>query len=201
MSRRRLSLVALALTGALFLAACGDSSSSSSDTAKPNKSATTVKKKGGSSKTSDTASVDTAPLDTTGDTKAPVDTNFSGKGSSKICSDATKFQKDFADIGGSLTGASTPDQAKQIFTQLNDALDKLAGDAPKEIKADVQTIADAFKKLNDVMAKFDYDFTKLATDPTAAQELTQFASGDVEAAGQRVTAYFAQVCGITDTTG
>ena len=207
MARRRLSLVALALTGALFLAACGDSGSTSSATAKPDKSATTVKKKGsGGTKTSDTGAPAT---DTTGGTtggttpgtNAPVDTNFTGKGSSKICSDAVKFSKDFAGIGTSLTGASNPDQAKQLFTQLNDALDKLVADAPKEIKADVQTVADAFKKLNDVMAKFNYDFTKIATDPSAAQELSQFATGGVEQAGQRVTAYFAQVCGVSDTTG
>ena len=77
--------------------------------------------------------------------------------------------------------------------------------APAEIKDDVNTLADAFSKLDTFYAKYDYDQTKLLEaaqkDPSVLQEATGALSDPkFEAAASRVAAYGTQVCGIEDSS-
>jgi hypothetical protein len=77
--------------------------------------------------------------------------------------------------------------------------------APAEIKDDVKTINQYFDKLGDLLADYDYDFTKLIADAQAHPEkLAEFeqlgSDADFAAASERFDAYLQNVCKI-DTSG
>ncbi len=184
--RKLLPILALA---AAILAGCGsDDDASSIDTA---------------SEATDASS------DSAGDSGSDVsekkaDTDFSGSGSGDFCGLARKFEKDFAD-----TGDVDEQNAEKEFTEAAEAIEDLADEAPKEIEADVKVVGQAFSEFNKVLAKYDYDFTKV---PPSESDSFGFDSPDVTAASARVESYFEKVCkidsdndgdtdGVTDSNG
>jgi hypothetical protein len=140
---------------------------------------------GGSAKDTDAASE--SADGSTATTEA--DTDFSGKGSGDFCELAKKYEEDFNDTGGS---SATADVKKE-YQELGDAIDKLVSEAPAEIKADTQKVNGAFKKLNALLEKYDYDFTKI---PESEADDVKLDDPEIEAASNRVEAYFEKVCGI-----
>jgi len=162
---------------ALGLAACGSSSGSSSGT--------TAASSAGTSATGSTPSA-SAPSGS-----VTVDTNFTGKGSSDLCSYAKEIQNS-GDIAGG-------DISKANLDKLNDVFEKVQAKAPAEIKADVATFAKVFATLRAVYAKYNYDPAKLtsaASDPDVQNLEKMFTDPNFQAASARINAYFEQVCGI-----
>jgi hypothetical protein len=167
---------------ALLLAGCGGDNSASVS------SATTSR---GSATTSGASSA-------SGTTTTP---SFKGDKNSDFCDVA----KDIAsgDIANGLT-ADTSDM-KSGIQKANDTLAKAKDSAPTEIKQDVATVADAFKKFSDLLAKYDYDLGKLSAaaqkDPQLQQQATDVLNDSkVEDANNRIVAYAEQVCGVTTPT-
>jgi hypothetical protein len=126
-----------------------------------------------------------------GGTKTGTDaeTDFSGKGSGDFCDLARQYEKDFDDTGN----ADSADDVEKNYKDLAKAVDNLVKEAPSEIKGDTQKVNDAFKDLNAVLAKYDYDFEKI---PQAEADKMQLDSPEVEAASNRVESYFEKVCKI-----
>ena len=141
------------------------------------------------------ASSDTGGGGSAGTTAVP---DFSGSGSQEFCGQAKDFEGVF---GGESFTNTDPASLKDDYAKAQNALDDLADNAPDEIKADVQTLSGALKTLIDVFESVDYDFTKLAQDPTAAAKLQEFDTQELQDASARVEAYLTQVCGIDTTAG
>lgn len=133
----------------------------------------------------DGGSVDAASDKTSGDDA--TDTEFSGKGGDDFCDLAKKYEKDFEDTGA----ATTSEDTEKEFKELTSAIDKLADEAPGEIEDDAKKIAGAFGEYNDLLKKYDYDFSKI---PKAETESISIENPDVEAASNRVESYFEKVC-------
>jgi hypothetical protein len=98
-------------------------------------------------------------------------------------------------VGSTLaTGALS----KEDLDKVQAALGRLQSAAPSEIKGDVDTVAAGIEKLAAVFAKYDYDPAKLAQ---ASADFAEFTSAIQDpafaAAGERLGAYFQQVCGIS----
>ena len=132
----------------------------------------------------DGGSVDTAAEGSDGKSG---DTNFSGKGGDDFCDLAKKYEEDFEDTGDT----NTAEDIEKEFNELTTAIDKLADEAPGEIEDDTKKIAGAFNEYNDLLKKYDYDFSKI---PEAESKEISIENPDVEAASNRVESYFEKVC-------
>ena len=130
---------------------------------------------------------DGGSVDTAADGSAETDTDFSGKGGDDFCELAKKYEEDFEDTGD----ADSSDDIEKEFTELTAAIEKLADEAPDEIEDDAKKIAGAFTEYNDLLKKYDYDFTKIPEEETKEISIE---NPDVEAASNRVESYFEKVC-------
>jgi hypothetical protein len=191
-------LVAGAALVALLLAGCGgDNSPSVAATTASGGSATTSG--AGSATTSASGGATTTSGGSSASTTAP---SYSGNANSDFCNLAKDISS--SDFANSLSDGNT--NLKSTLDQLNDVIGKAKDTAPSEIKADVATLADAFKKYRDFFAQYDFDVAKLTAaaqkDPQVLQQATDLlSSSDIETADSHITAYAQQVCGISpDTT-
>ena len=141
----------------------------------------------GGSDDGDGGSVDTAAEGSADEAK--TDTNFSGKGAGDFCDLAKKYEKDFEDTGS----ADSAEEIEKEFNELTGAIDTLADEAPGEIEGDTKKIAEAFGEYNDLLKKYDYDFSKI---PEAESKSISIENPDVQAASKRVESYFEKVCKI-----
>lgn len=77
-------------------------------------------------------------------------------------------------------------------------LDKAVAAAPSEIRADVRIVVDASKPFLELLASVNYDFTKLMSDQSKAQEFQEIgekmSEEKVEAASERITAWVQANC-------
>lgn len=117
----------------------------------------------------------------------------SGGGSATSwCADGEKLGESFDAID---FDPSTPAaDVKAVLTTASTNLKKLADGAPKDIKADVQIVADAISEMSKALAKYDYDFIKIATDPKAVESLGAFGDERLQAASDRVDAWMEKNC-------
>lgn len=91
------------------------------------------------------------------------------------------------------TQLSTPEKMRAFFEEADRAIGAAVAAAPSEIKADIQTLATAFRKVVDALRKANWDFMKVAAD------VQSLSSPQIEAASKRVEKYGQEVCGITPT--
>ena len=123
------------------------------------------------------------------------DPKFSGKGSGDFCDLARDYAETFEDAGNAETETELADDYKKFSA----AIDELAGEAPKEIKGDVETVQGAFAELNELLEKYDYDFSKIPEEEANTIDLD---NPEIEAANNRIESYFETVCKIdTDDDG
>jgi hypothetical protein len=162
-------LLILALA-ALHFAGCGDGDDGGSDAGDGGGSAAGTSEEGSES-------------------SEESDTDFSGKGGGDFCDLAKKYEEDFEDTGDPTAGGDI----EKEFTELTEAIDKLADEAPGEIKDDTEKIAAAFNEYNALLKKYNYDFTKI---PESETQNIDIENPDVEAASNRVESYFEKVCGM-----
>jgi hypothetical protein len=112
-----------------------------------------------------------------------------GDPDSDFCDSARKFSKDFNDTGD----ADTPEEQKAVFKDLRSAIDTLEDEAPDEIEDDVKVVADAFRESDDLLKKYDYDFTKVPEEEASKISIND---PEVTASSDRVESYFEKTCGI-----
>ncbi len=213
--KMRLATPALVLVGILAFAACGGDDDGGSVLGRPS---TTVK---GSAAASSDETNATATDDTTSDTdttvaddsssiddtdsSVTVDTSFSGKGSGDFCSFAKDIEKN-VNLDSLGEADSDPATIKKEFQQGRQLIDEAVGKAPAEIKDDVKTLSQFIDKFADLLAGYDYDFTKLAADaqahPEKFAEFEQLTSDpNFAAATERFDAYLQNVCKIDTGSG
>jgi hypothetical protein len=190
-------LAAAAALTALLLAGCGGDNSTVATATTSAGGSTATTNSASSATTSDSASSGTT-AEPAADTTTP---SFSGDSNNEFCQAARELEA--SDIASTLSGSGA--DVKAGFEKAQAAIDDLKDKAPSEIKDDVNTLAAGIQKIRDFYAKYDYDQAKIQAaatkDPTVIQDaLSGFNNADFEAASARVTAYGAQVCGISDTT-
>lgn len=74
------------------------------------------------------------------------------------------------------------------------AFDALEGMVPDDLTYDVQIISAAYGDLFAVLAEYDYDFTKVLSDPEAMAKLDAMETPEVTEAQSNLDAYFAETC-------
>ncbi len=115
-------------------------------------------------------------------------TRDSGGGSKDAFCKAARDHRDELN----LSGETAEDRAKVLS-----AGNALADASPKEIKRDVQTVIDAYERLDNALRSAGSDPESQAS---AAQSIFSDVGTDVEAAGKRVDDYAKQNCGLTIST-
>jgi hypothetical protein len=113
----------------------------------------------------------------------------SGKGS-KFCSQLETIDEQQSKLD---PGGDTPADVKKSIQEIESLKGPLVGSAPSEIKGDLTTMFDYISKLDDVLSKAGYDWTKINPADLASFEgnAQQF-----ETAAENVDNYAAQACGI-----
>jgi hypothetical protein len=131
---------------------------------------------------SDAVASDEAKTDTSSGSDAK------GSGGGEFCELARKFDEEFDDAG---TGEG--DDQAAVFKDLRNAIEQLEDKAPDDIEDDVTTVADAFRQSDDILKKYDYDFTKI---PEAEASKISLQNPKVVEASNNVESYFEKKCGI-----
>lgn len=134
------------------------------------------------------ASDEAAPAATTSESSKPA---VSG-GSLANCKE---FQQAAANVGQAFAAATTG--ANADLEQSANAFDALASKAPEEVRADFQTINDAFQKLAEALKDVDLSATQ-APDPETLAKLQKAMSeidqAKVDAASTRISAWAQKNC-------
>lgn len=181
----RRALIGTALTGTLFLAACGGSSGTKAASTFPSAAAKSAASSGsaGSSGSSSSAGSSTAPAGSGGDSGS----SFCQKARSESAASAKETE--------ALT-SSDPATLKKFEEQAIAQLPEFVAKAPAQIKGAVQTLAAADQTIYNDLKAADFDYSKLST--TA---VTQLSSPQFEQAASQVATYMETVCGISPSTG
>ena len=187
MRRRPVQILAFLLlaTAVLAAAGCGSKKSASSTT-------TTTSTEMTSTTETTTTTSDTTATDTTATTTSGTDTSAAAAlgalASSGNC-------KSFADLGAAFSSALTgaggdPQKEAQLFQQFVDQ-------APSDIKADMQVIADDFSKIADALKGVDLSSGK-TPDPAALAKIAALQGSldqqKLATAEQHITAWATANC-------
>ncbi len=97
-------------------------------------------------------------------------------------------------LGQMLSAAVNP-AASQV--DLDEALNTMQAGLPDELKADGEILAGAYKTYGEILAKYGGDINKAMTDPEAQQALQEMGTPEIQAASNRVQAYFDSNCQTT----
>ncbi len=132
---------------------------------------------------------------------ATEETSGSKGGSSAVfCKKAKAVDQEFSQLDDAFTGTGAPNG--EVFQDAADALDKLAADAPKEIRSDMSTVADGVRKVADVLGDIDLSDPAVLRDPNNAAKLQQMSEEmqslgeEIQASSERVAKYLEDECGI-----
>ncbi len=191
--RMRSLAAASALALALTVAGCGGDDSSAGDTTAPSAGAV------------DTTTGATTDTTATGGESTDTTASFTGSASSAFCAKARALQESQESLD--VLGVTNPDpqELRRQLTEAGKALDELGDDVPSEIRDDYRTFLDGWNEFTDLLANYDYDFSKLmaaaAEDPALFESgpfATLFAEdGEFARSAERIGEYFEQVCGVT----
>ena len=126
----------------------------------------------------------------------------SGPGGSTqaYCAKVVAYKAKSDELGAVFSGTPDAHQVKEAFTTLQSMAHDLGKNAPAKIKKDVSTEATALDSVIKILAKYDYDFAKLAAAPEFADFSSSLDSPEVKAASDRLQAYSTDTCGIASDT-
>lgn len=180
--------VALLLTLALLGAACG--SDDGGDSAGGDETVETSTEETGSDD-ADESQEATANSDEDADTST---VEVSGDGDSDWCGRIRAIAE--SDEPSPLTFTflgMTPDELQEQFETNLDVMEEWVEVAPPEIDEDVDVVVDAYRMFVDLGNEAAWDFQAMGTDPAFTEA---FEDDALDAAGARVDAYNADVCGV-----
>jgi hypothetical protein len=156
--RRTTILLAAASATLLFFSACSSSSKSS---------ASTTTKASDTTLSSNTAPLDTAPV--ASDTVPPTVVATGAHKDEPFCVTAVKFNNAPSPFNSS---TATSDEFKAFFaTVVTPGIAEMRTNEPAEVKADVETVANAFEQLGKVFETNNWDLKKTAADADLAKVL------------------------------
>jgi hypothetical protein len=117
-----------------------------------------------------------------------------GGNSADLCANARELES----LG---SGDALTDLDEATFTRLTNLVDGVRENAPDEIRADIDTVADGFADVREIFEEYDYDLAKLgaaaAADPELTERLESFGGADFTAASERVSTYLQEECGLS----
>lgn len=117
-------------------------------------------------------------------------------GSSAGGKDYCTVAKELDAAGDALGSVDDPAAAKAAFQKAVGLAAQAAAAAPAEIKADLASMTDGIKKMNDILSKNGYDLTKVSdADKEAVSKMQNDPA--MKAANERVKAYDAKNCSST----
>ena len=200
----------LAVGAVLALSACGGDDSDDVSAGGAVESLPGEATDGGADATDAPSGTD-APDDNeaTGDTAGDIELD------GEFCSATAQMMERFDDMETATSTADPIAGLSEAFAQLGEiggALEDLEGTAPDELKDDVATLSEAFGSFQDQMPEMEQfieDLQEAGTDPAALQEvmsnysdlmtsldLAAIDSAEVEQAGENISAYVRDVCGL-----
>lgn len=121
-----------------------------------------------------------------------------GGGGGGSAADWCTMARAFSESGDVLDSEETdPGTIRDGMREAVRAVEAMERSAPAEIRDDVRQIASGFKAFNDALAKVDYNFFALLTDPEAAAAIEALDTPDFDAAADRIDAYTLRECGFS----
>jgi archaellum component FlaC len=200
----------LAVTAVLALSACGGDDSDDVSAGGAVESLPGEATDGGADATDAPSGTDAADdSDATGDTAGDIELD------GEFCSATAQMMERVDDMETATSAADPIAGLSDAFAQLGEiggALEDLEGTAPEELKDDVATLSDAFGTFQDQMPEIEQfieDMQEAGTDPAALQEvmsnysdlmtsldLSAIDSPEVEQAGENISDYVRDVCGL-----
>jgi len=121
-------------------------------------------------------------------TVRPVGTSFTGQNNARFCA----LARTYSERSTGVNKATTPEQLRAGVQESRTAISQVASTAPAEIKADAQTLANAFTTLFTELEKANFDPTKVSLTAFAPLQAPDFAQSTT-----RFQAYLRTVCGIS----
>jgi hypothetical protein len=121
-------------------------------------------------------------------------------GSGSFCDRAESVQAEFDSLDSEFSGSELP--SGDVFDRAADAIADLADDAPSEIKADLETVADGVREIADLFGEVDLSDPEALNDPDNAEALQEMSTrmGELDekvtGASDRVETYLKDECGI-----
>lgn len=203
MGRNRRAAAVLAIGALVGLTACGDDSDD-------------VNSAGDASEITSAAAETTAGAseDTTAETTGEPDTTDSSGGGEldgDFCASTAQMMDDFENLDLDF-GSGDFDQMSDTFGEMLDNLEQLADDAPEELQDDFATLTDGFDEVQNILPRLGEmmsdvlaagtDQEKLAevqekyADLMESDTLAGLDSAEFEEAGQNITNYLTDVCGL-----
>jgi hypothetical protein len=167
----------LAVVATMLLVACGDDGGSALDAVPAGGGGSTTTSNGGAS-----------------------GSGSGGVGASGFCSAGEKLAGASAAAGMAAFGAGgtagSGDDVKSTLRQLDAYYKELAATVPSEIRAEFKVLADFWAEYSKVLAKYDYDFMKMAADPGAAGAFAKLedSAEKLEAASEKIQTWFTRNC-------
>jgi hypothetical protein len=127
---------------------------------------------------------------TTATTVVPTSAfSFSGADSARFCEFTRTYYDRFAKLLVGLTGRADKGELRRVVEELTGATREAVAVAPAEIKADMQTVADAATEVVAALDRADFDSSKVPPDVAARLQ-----APEVKVARDRVDAYVRKVC-------
>ncbi|MGQ0744620.1 MAG: hypothetical protein ACT4OS_09860 [Acidimicrobiales bacterium] len=121
-------------------------------------------------------------------TATPVATVPGGEQDSEFCQGARTYAERLEQL---LPALGNPEEVRRLLSETGPAIDRAQATAPPDLKADVDRLAEASRRLLPLLEAAGYDFSKV--DPAAVADIQ---NDEVSAAAQRLGAYTNQVCGV-----
>ena len=199
----------LAVGAVLALSACGGDDSDDVSAGGAVESLPGEATDGGADATDAPSGTDARRHDATGDTAGDIELD------GEFCSATAQMMERFDDMETATSTADPIAGLSDAFAQLGEiggALEDLEGTAPEELKDDVATLSEAFGSFQDQMPEMEQfieDMQEAGTDPAALQEvmsnysdlmtsldLAAIDSAEVEQAGENISDYVRDVCGL-----
>lgn len=86
---------------------------------------------------------------------------------------------------------------KEVWTKVTTLSQKMADNAPAEVKSDVKKMISGIIEMNKIFSQNGYDLTGMATDVKVREALSKISgSADIIAASQRFQKFMTKNCGI-----
>lgn len=144
--------------------------------------------------TEDTSATTDTTTDDTTDTSTDdtTDPSFEGDADSEWCGYYRTLDEMPDLFGGE---ATSPEDVEEGFAEALLVVDELVDSAPDEIAVQTAAMAEAFQRLGEILARYDWDFNRFAQEGTQ-EEFAFFEDPELNEASADLEAYASQVCGI-----
>lgn len=91
-------------------------------------------------------------------------------------------------VGGAMTDSQT-------LANIPAAFEAIRGQAPEELRSDIDIVRDGYASYLSILAEYDYDFVKVSSDAAAIEKMSQIMdSAEFNESSERFNAWIDSVC-------